>query len=53
MTFTSPTAGTVIGHAATDIVVGGVALHRETNGVGANSGDAIKLFVSGSAPTCS
>jgi uncharacterized repeat protein (TIGR01451 family) len=48
VTFTSPTAGTVTGHAAADLVVGGVSLHRETNGVGNNSGDAVKTFVSGS-----
>jgi hypothetical protein len=43
--FTSPTAGTVTGHAATDIVVDGVALHRETNGAGNNSSDAVTTFV--------
>jgi uncharacterized repeat protein (TIGR01451 family) len=47
VTFTSPTAGTVTGHAATDLVVLGVSLHRETNGVGNNSFDAVKTFVSG------
>jgi uncharacterized repeat protein (TIGR01451 family) len=48
VTFTSPTSGTVTGHAATDLIVFGVALHRETDGTGNNSGDAVKTFVSGS-----
>jgi hypothetical protein len=44
VTFTSPTAGTVTGHATTTIVVDGVTLTRQTNGVGNNSGDAVKTF---------
>jgi hypothetical protein len=41
----SPTAGSTTIHATTDVTVSGVALHRETNGVGANSGDARKTWV--------
>lgn len=32
-------------HAATDVVVGGVSLHRETDGLGGNGGDAQKTYV--------
>src|SRR5262249_6981542 len=41
----SPTAGTTTVHASTDVGVAGVTLHRETNGAGANSGDAQKVWV--------
>jgi hypothetical protein len=41
----SPTAGTTTIHAATDVTVGGVSLHRETDGTGLNSVDAIKHWV--------
>jgi len=41
----SPTPGTTSVHATTDVTVNGVSLHRETNGVGANSGDANKNWV--------
>ena len=51
VTFTSATAGTVIGHAVTEIIVGGVTLNRETDGMEtvpgsgtSNSDDAIKDF---------
>jgi hypothetical protein len=43
--FTSATPGTVTGHGATDVTVGGVALHRETDGLGLNSDDAVKVFI--------
>jgi hypothetical protein len=48
VSFTSNTAGTVIGHASVTFNVGGVSLTRGTDGVGGNSGDATKVFVSGS-----
>jgi hypothetical protein len=48
VTFTSPTAGTVTGHASVTFLVGGVSLTRETDGNAPNSGDAIKHFVAGS-----
>ena len=48
VTFSSPTAGTVTGHAASDVQVGGLSLHRETDGSGDNGGDAVKTFVDGS-----
>jgi hypothetical protein len=35
----------VTGHASVDLEVGGVPLHRETDGVAPNSGDAVKTFV--------
>ncbi|HKZ48820.1 MAG TPA: hypothetical protein VJ397_08570, partial [Thermoplasmata archaeon] len=47
VTFTSPTAGTVTGHASVTLDVLGVPLTRQTNGVGQNSGDAVKVFVAG------
>jgi hypothetical protein len=43
--FTSNTAGTVTGHATVSLVVGGVTLVRQTDGLAGNSGDAIKKFV--------
>jgi hypothetical protein len=46
ITFKSDTAGTVTGHAAADVDIGGgETRHVETNGQGSNSGDAIKRFV--------
>ncbi|TLZ72278.1 MAG: hypothetical protein E6K10_02725 [Methanobacteriota archaeon] len=48
VTFTSLTTGTVTGHAASTFSVLGVSIHRETNGVAPNSGDAVKIFVAGS-----
>jgi hypothetical protein len=48
VTFTSDTAGTTTGHAAVDVTVGGVPLHRETDGNASNSGDAVKTWVAGS-----
>jgi hypothetical protein len=47
VTFSSPTAGTVTGHASVTFDVGGVSLTRETDGVAPNSGDAIKHFLAG------
>ena len=41
ITFTSASAGQVIGHAAVDVL----GLHRETTGVAPNSADAVKTFV--------
>jgi hypothetical protein len=43
--FTSNSTGQVTGHASADISVGGLSLHRETDGTAANSGDAVKTFV--------
>jgi hypothetical protein len=48
VTGSSATAGDVIAHAAVTFTVGGVSLHRETDGTARNSGDAIKRFVAGS-----
>ena len=45
VTFTSDTAGVVVGHTSADIVVGTTTLHVETDGVAPNSGDATKRFV--------
>ena len=45
VTFSSAAAGIVTGHAATDVLVGGLSLHRETDGNSPNSGDAVKRFV--------
>jgi len=47
VTFTSDKAGTITGHASVDISVGGEPLHRETDGTGSNSDDAVKTFVDG------
>ena len=43
----SASPGTVKVHAATDVTVLAVALHRETNNTGGNSGDASKTYVAG------
>jgi hypothetical protein len=48
VTFSSPTAGTVTGHASVTFDIGGVTLTRETDGIAPNSGDAIKHFAAGS-----
>ncbi len=48
VTFTSSTAGTVTGHANVSFELDGVTLARETDGQAPNSGDAEKVFVSGS-----
>jgi hypothetical protein len=42
---TSPTPGTTVVHASTDVTVSGTVLHRETDGVAPNSGDANKNWV--------
>jgi len=48
-TFTSPTAGDVIGNASVTFLVGGVSLTRATgDGKAGDSGPAIKHFVAGS-----
>jgi prealbumin domain-containing protein len=50
ITFSSATAGTVIAHASVDVLaggVGGVLVHRETDGNAPNSGNAIKHFKAG------
>jgi len=44
VTLTSPTVGTTIVNASTDVVVGGQTLHRTTDGVGSNSGSASKTW---------
>ncbi len=47
VTLTSPTTGTTVIRAATDVTVGGVSLHKETNdGKGTDSVDAQKTWVS-------
>jgi hypothetical protein len=46
--FTSAVTGQVTGHAAVDLTFGLVAVHRETDGIAPNSGDAVKNFVAGS-----
>ena len=48
VTFTSDTAGTVTGHAESNVQVGGLSLFRETDGVAPNSDDAVKTFIDGS-----
>lgn len=45
VTDTSLTTGVDTVNATTDVVVGGVTLHRTTDGVGANSGPATKTWV--------
>ena len=45
VTFASATAGLVTGHAKSDVSVGGLSLHRETDGLAGNSGDAKKRYV--------
>src|SRR5262249_29116587 len=42
---TSSTPGTTVVHAASDVNVAGVVLHRETDGTGLNSGNAQKIWV--------
>jgi hypothetical protein len=48
VTFTSNTAGTVVGHATVTFSVSGVSLTRATDNTHGSSGDATKLFVAGS-----
>ncbi len=43
----SNTAGSVDIHASVDVHVGGLTLHRETDGTHGSSGDANKVYVSG------
>ncbi len=45
VTFSSNTPGTVTGHAAADVIVGGQTIHVETDGTGNNSSDKVKRFV--------
>jgi hypothetical protein len=45
ITFNSPSAGKVTGHASSSLTVGGVAISVETNGLAGNSGDAVKTYV--------
>jgi hypothetical protein len=47
VTFTSNTAGTVVGHAAVTFEVSGVSISRETDTTHGSSGDATKVFVAG------
>ena len=44
ITLSSAVTGTTVVSAHTTVSVGGVSLHRDTNGVGANSGAATKLW---------
>jgi len=48
VTFTSDTVGDVTGHASVDLTFDGLSVHRETDGTGQNSGNALKHFVAGS-----
>ena len=48
ITFSSDSPGTVTGHASTTLNVLGDSLFVETDGVGSNSGDAMKHFVDAS-----
>jgi hypothetical protein len=48
VTFTSNVAGTVVGHASVTFAVGGVSLTRATDSTHGSTGDATKVFVSGS-----
>jgi hypothetical protein len=50
VTFVSESAGTVTGHASVTVVAGGLTLHRETDGSGNNSGDAVTSYVEVTAP---
>src|SRR5262249_45377838 len=45
ITFSSPSAGKVTGHATASLTVGGVAITVQTNGQNGNSGDAVKTYV--------
>jgi hypothetical protein len=45
ITFSSPTAGTVTGHAKASLTVGGLPVTVETNGLGGSSNDAVKTYV--------
>ncbi len=47
VTFTSPTAGKVAGHASATLSIEGVSVFRETDGQWSNSVDATKYFVAG------
>ncbi|HEU4920885.1 MAG TPA: hypothetical protein VFT20_14185, partial [Candidatus Limnocylindrales bacterium] len=43
--FSSSQTGVITGHATVDVDVGGTILTRETDGIGDNSGDAVKTYV--------
>jgi hypothetical protein len=45
ITFTSPTAGQVTGHASSTLTINGATITVQTNGANGNSGDAVKTFV--------
>src|SRR5262249_47883115 len=45
ITFTSPRAGKVTGHASATLTIGGLPLTVQTNGQGGNSSDAVKTYV--------
>jgi uncharacterized repeat protein (TIGR01451 family) len=45
ITFTSPTAGRVTGHAFASLAIGGATVTAQTNGGGGSSSDAVKTFV--------
>jgi hypothetical protein len=45
LTFTSPTAGKVAGHATATVVVSGLTFNLATDGLNGNSDDALKRFV--------
>ena len=47
VTFHSDTAGTVTGHAAVSLTIGGVTVERNTDGVAPNSDDAVKTYITG------
>jgi hypothetical protein len=45
ITFSSPTAGKVTGHASSTLTVNGITLSVATDGTGSNSGNAVKTYV--------
>jgi phosphoheptose isomerase len=45
ITFTSPAAGKVTGHATSTLTIGGIPVTVATDGIGNNSADAVKTFV--------
>src|SRR5207247_146688 len=45
ITFTSPTAGKVTGHASSTLTIGGATINVATDGTGSSSVDAVKTFV--------
>jgi hypothetical protein len=48
ITFTSPSAGKVTGHATATLIINGLSVPVATDGLNGNSGDAVKTFVDAS-----